>query len=206
MKNTNKTQKGFGRKVLETILGLATPVLAVLSPGCVEGYTLTPELGVNMPTKQSGYEYPETTSYGVRFGVKSNKTIGKTGRGIEGRVGIKVYQTAVSDAFLTETIDATQIEGQVLVPVCGNKRVVVYAGGHLTSQSERDRLDLMGTEDTQNRTLTGYGLDVVVRVPVARNCDIEASLGTNSFSKSSGEGTASRDTETNLGVGVAFAW
>jgi hypothetical protein len=207
MINKYAMKQRYKRTLKQAIIGTLLGLFGFVTSGCgIAGYSATAELGRNMPTKQSGYSYPEATSYGAKFGVESNKTIGKTGRGIEGRVGVSTYTTSVSDAILTDTVNATRLEGQVLVPVWGNDRVTVYAGAHGTSQGEEETASILGTSTSDTRTITGVGLDLVARIAVSKGCDIEASVGTTSFGSTSGDGTASRDEETNLNVGATFYW
>jgi len=182
MENINKTQKSFGRKVLEAILGLSTPVLAVLSPGCVEGYTVTPELGVNIPTSQRfGYQCDSSISHGVRVGVRTKK-------GVEVEAEARFHNTEYNNGFQINALDATDLSMGVVIPLQANGKVEFYAVPRVINRGEKDSVELIGVGNvgSTSRSSTGFGVGVGARFQAGKG-SVDARVMFEGFGKGSYE-------------------
>jgi len=190
--------KSFGRKVLETILGLATPVLAVISPGCITSGYVTPELGVNIPTSQRGnlVQYDNAVTYGVRGGVKTKK-------GVEIEVGYRGHNANWNDAFQENDVKVDDLSVSAIVPLARKRGTVLHAVAEITSRSEKEDcwlIGIPGSELTENRSSTGFGVGVGARFQAGKG-SVDTRLTYEGFGEGSYEESGVR-----ADVGYTFSW
>jgi opacity protein-like surface antigen len=194
----NKTQKSFGKKCLERLLEIATPILAVLSHGCIEGYTVTPELGLNIPTSQRGnlVQYDNAITYGVKGEVRTKK-------GVEVEVGYRGHNTNWKDAFQENDVEVGDLSVGVVIPFVRKKGTTVYATAKVTSRSEEEESRLIGipgSELSESRSATGYGLGVGARVQAGKG-ELDARVSYEGFGEGSYE-----ESGLNASVGYTFSF
>lgn len=150
-----------GRKILLAIAG-ATGIAG--SQGCVQGVTVTPEVGVNMPTSQRYLtDFGSAATYGISAGVKNSK-------GVEAKIAYKTHDAVFDDGAQRNELTARDVSVGVSVPLYDNGKVTFQATAELTARSEDESAEsllipgLSLGEDSRSSTGWGVGVSVEGKV------------------------------------------
>jgi len=135
--------------------------------GCIEGYNLTPQVGVNMPVDQNTetLKFNSAMKYGVAGGMRVES-------GANWELGVTFYQTQAENAVQVTTGDVTSIKGGVTIPVFERNGSLVYVTPQATIFSEKADTTfpaLPGVHSTDYATLTGLGVGVGARFKLGKN-------------------------------------
>jgi hypothetical protein len=162
-------EKSFGRRCLETLIEVATPILAFLSPGCVESYTVTPRIGLNVPVEQTNpnIEFDSAVKYGVGGGFKTRD-------GTEWELGIDFFQTRGDTVASKTTSDVSTVTLGAKIPLFEKGRKTLFVTPQLCSYAETARTELIalpGMGYTENCGSLGYGFAIGTRFNGKSNGD-----------------------------------
>jgi hypothetical protein len=196
-------EKSFGRRCLETLIEVATPILAVLSPGCVENYTVTPQLGVNVPIeKNPDLPFDSAFKYGTAVGLKTRD-------GTEWELGIDFFQSTGRNVAQVTTSDISTLTLGARIPVFKRNGTSLFVTPQVCSFSETARTELIalpGMGYTEKNGSLGYGVEIGARFKLKRNgvedekqADINVGAKFRKYS-----GGVSRDSDFELEAGVVF--
>jgi hypothetical protein len=194
-------EKSFGRKCLEKLLGIVTPFLAVLSPGCIEGYTVTPRIGLNVLVEQDpNLKFDSAMKYGVAVGLKTQD-------GTEWELGIDFFQSTGRNVAQVTTSDISTLTLGARIPVFKRNGTSLFVTPQVCSFSETARTELIalpGMGYTEKNGSLGYGVEIGARFNGNGDGDGKGTsfnIGAK-FRKYSGG--VSRDSDFELEAGVVF--
>jgi hypothetical protein len=164
-----------GRKIL---LAIASATGIAGSQGCVQGVTVTPEVGYHQPTNQRSLEFGSSAVYGISAGVEFDN-------GIEVTANYNGHNTSYEDAIQRNEIQASDLSARVSVPFwrrAGHK-IAGFLG--IGSRNQTETMTWVGptiSEDTTSSLLSA-GVSYEKELGAGRlGAELEAdSLGDKSY-------------------------